>query len=74
MIKFTQGAITNMDGETKDIIVKAAAPNNLGDALIGGSMVLMGIIYLTTAAFRKGSETFGKAEYDAMVDLGIITD
>lgn len=44
MIKFKQGGITNpLTGEYKDIIVKAAAPNNLKDILIGGSMVLMGI-------------------------------
>jgi len=72
MIKFKQGAITNMDGKVKDIIVKAAAPNKLKDALIGGGLVLMGVTYLTTTAFKYGSEKFEITEYNTMVDLGII--
>ena len=74
MIKFTQGAITNMNGEAKDIIVKAVSPNSLKDALIGGGIVLMGMAYLTITAFRNGSKAFENAEYQAMVDLGIIKE
>ena len=74
MIKFKQGAITNKHGVTKDIIVKAASPNKLKDIIIGGGAVLVGITYLTRAAFRNGSKAFDKAEIETMYDLGIIHD
>lgn len=52
MIKFKQGGITNpVTGVGKDIVVKSVTPNNIKDALIGGGIVLIGIIYLTSTAF-----------------------
>ena len=72
MIKFKQGYIANMAGESKDIIVKAALPNKLKDIVIGGVITLVGIAYLTYTAFRNGSAAFEQAEYEAMADLGII--
>lgn len=74
MIKFKQGSLTNNAGITKDIVVKAAAPNKVRDILIGGGLVLMGITYLTTTAFKNGAKTFEFAEWDTMVDLGIIEE
>lgn len=74
MIKFKQGGLTNMEGTIKDIVVKAATPNKFKDMLIGGGIVLVGIAYLTTTAFRYGSEKFEEAEYKTMVDLGIIKE
>lgn len=74
MIKFRQGGLTNMEGTIKDIVVKAATPNKFKDILIGGGIVLVGIAYLTTTAFRYGSEKFEEAEYKTMVDLGIIKE
>ena len=63
MIKFTQGYITNVEtGAVKDVVVKAATPNKIKDILIGGSIVLIGIAYLTTTAFRNGSEKYEDAE------------
>lgn len=72
MIKFKHGWIGNQDGEQFDIVVRAAAPNKLKDALIGGSMVMAGIAYLTYAAFRNGAKAFERAELYAMKDAGII--
>ena len=74
MIKFKQGELKNMAGTTKDIVVKAATPNKFKDMLIGGGIVLVGIAYLTTTAFRYGSYKFEEAEYKTMVDLGIINE
>lgn len=75
MIKFKQGFITNpKTGVTKDIVVEAAAPNNLKDCLIGGGMVLMGIAYLTTAAFKNGSKKFEEAECKTLYDLKLFKD
>ena len=73
MIKFKQGYIANMAGESKDVIVKAALPNKLKDIVIGGVISLVGISYLTYTAFRNGSAAFERAEYGAMEDLGIIS-
>lgn len=74
MIKFKQGELKNMEGTIKDIVVKSATPNKFKDMLIGGGIVLVGIAYLTTTAFRYGSEKFEEAEYKTMVDLGIIDE
>lgn len=72
MINFKQGWIENNDGVRKDIVVKSATPNTLKDALIGGGLVVAGLVYLTSTAFRNGSKGFSDAEYKTMVDLGII--
>lgn len=72
MIKFKQGYITNYEGVTKDVVVKAAGPNTLMDILIGGSMVLVGITYLTVTAFKNGSKAFDNAEFDTLVELGLV--
>lgn len=74
MIKFKQGELENMEGTIKDIVVKSATPNKFKDMLIGGVIVLVGIAYLTTTAFRYGSEKFEEAEFKTMVDLGIINE
>ena len=74
MIKFKQGELKNMKGTIKDIVVKSATPNKFKDMLIGGGIVLVGIAYLTTTAFRYGSEKFEEAEYKTMANLGIINE
>lgn len=75
MIKFKQGCITNPEtGVKQDIVVKAKAPNNFKDALIGGGLVLIGITYLTVTAFRNGSAKFDEAEMQVFDDLGLIKD
>ena len=72
MIKFKQGYIGTKDGVTKDIVVKAATPNTLKDILIGGSLVLGGITYLTVTAFKNGAKKFEDAEFQTLSDLGLI--
>lgn len=74
MIKFKQGWIGGNDGIKKDIIVQAAAPNTLRDALIGGSLVLMGITYLTVTAFKNGASKFEDAEFKVLSDLNLVSD
>ena len=74
MIKFKQGYITNKEGLTKDIVVKAATPNTLKDALIGGGLVLLGVTYLTVTAFKNGAKKFEDAEFQALSDLGLIEE
>lgn len=73
MINFKQGSITNPEtGVTKDIVVKAVAPNNLKDIVIGGGMVFAGIVYLTSTAFRNGSKKFEVAECKTLSDLDLM--
>lgn len=74
MIKFKQGELKNMEGTSKDIVVKSATPNKFKDMIVGGGIVLVGIAYLTITAFRYGSEKFEEAEYKTMVNLGIINE
>ena len=75
MIKFKQGSITNVKtGVAKDIVVKAVTPNNLRDILIGGGMVLVGIVYLTTTAFKNGSKKYEEAEMNVFADLNLFED
>lgn len=74
MIKFKQGSISNNCGDTKDIIVKAVAPNKLKDIIIGGGAILVGIAYLTCTAFRNGSKAFDDAEIETLYYLGLTHD
>lgn len=75
MVKFKQGTITNPEtGVSKDVIVKAVAPNNLKDVLIGGGMVLVGIAYLTTTAFKNGSKKYEEVEMQVFEDLELFLD
>lgn len=73
MIKMKFGAIGNYEtGKYEDIIVKAAAPNDIKDILIGGSVVLIGIMYLTVAAFKKGARAYEKAEFETLEKQDLI--
>lgn len=71
MIKINRGSVGSTDGSKyADIIVKAAAPNDLKDIVIGVGTVLVGIGYLTVTAFKKGAKAYESAEYDALVEVG----
>ena len=73
MIKLNHGSITNpTTGESKDIIVKAVAPNNVKDIVIGGGLVLLGIAHLTLTAFRNGANKFEAAELKILSDLDLM--
>ena len=75
MIKFKQGTIGNPNtGVSKDVIVKAASPNSLKDVLIGGGIVLVGITYLTTTAFKNGSKKYEEAEMQVFEELDLFVD
>lgn len=74
MIKSIYGPITNpVTGKSKDILVKCK-PNSLKDILIGGSLVAVGIAYLTVTAFKNGSNAFEIAEYNTLKDLDLFKD
>lgn len=74
MIKSIYGPITNpKTGESKDILVKVK-PNDLKDILIGGSLVVAGIAYLTVTAFKNGSNAFEIAEFNTLKDLDLFKD
>ncbi len=71
MIKINRGSVTSSDGSKEaDIIVKAATPNDLKQILIGGGAVLVGIVYLTVTAFKRGAKAYESAELNALVDIG----
>ena len=75
MINFKQGYIINpKTGVRGDITVKSASPNNLKDILIGGGIVLVGITYLTTAAFRNGAKKYEDAELQTLSNLDLLGD
>lgn len=72
MVKFNAYSLQGKDGREGQVVVKSATPNTIRDSLIGGGIVMAGIIYLTTTAFKHGCKEFDKAEFNTMVDLGII--
>lgn len=73
MIKMNMGNVGNTKtGVVKDIIVKSATPNKLKDILIGGGIVLVGITYLTTTAFRNGVKGMEAAEFRALDEAGLL--
>lgn len=75
MIKFTRGGVTNPStGEYKDIVVKAASPVGLKDAMIGGFWLLVGVTYLTAAAFKNGAKAYEAAELETLIDAGLATE
>ncbi len=74
MLKSIYGSITNpVTGKSQDILVKIK-PNNVKDILIGGSLVVVGISYLTITAFKNGSNAFEEAEFNTLKDLDLLTD
>lgn len=75
MLKFNGGSVTNPKTNiTKEIILKVKGPNNLKDLMIGSSITILGITYLTISAFKNGAETFLNAENKALVDADIMSD
>lgn len=73
MIKMNMGNVANTKtGVVKDIVVKSATPNTLKDILIGGGIVLVGITYLTIAAFRNGVKGMEAAEFRALYEAGLL--
>jgi hypothetical protein len=71
MIKINRGSVGSPEyGKEADIIVKAVAPNDLKDILIGVGTVLVGITYLTVTAFKKGAKAYETAELNALADIG----
>lgn len=71
MIKINRGPVASIDGSKEaDIIVKAVAPNDLKQILIGGGTILVGIIYLTVTAFKRGAKAYESAELKALADIG----
>lgn len=73
MIKMVAGRVRNSEtGVEKDIVVKASAPNDPKDILIGIGTVVVGIIYLTVTAFKNGAWAYESAEVDALRGAGII--
>jgi len=71
MFKFTHGSITNMNGVTKDIVMRTL-PIKFRDVLIASAIMGAGAFYIAFMAFKHGVTSFEQAEYDTMVDLGII--
>lgn len=74
MVKFKQGGMTNADGVYKDITVKSKTPNKLKDIIIGSTLIVGGVLHIAITAFKNGSETFEKAEFETMKELGIIQE
>lgn len=72
-IKF--GDLVRVDGSaTEEIIVKSALPNKAKDILIGGGMILLGVGYLCSAAFKNGVDETAKAEQRACKNAGYLNE
>lgn len=75
MFKYNYGRITNpKTGESTDVIVNGMKPNTVKDVLIGGGLVAMGIYYLTTAAFRHGSDEHYEADTKALLECCLVKE
>lgn len=71
-MKLLYGPISNNDGVSKDIIINKMIPNKPIDIFIGGLLIMGGILYLTSTAFRDGADAFEIAEFNTLDDLGLI--
>lgn len=74
MSKLNYGPITNMGGESKDIIVDSTFPNKIKDLGVGLLLIASGVIYLTKTAFKNGCDKLEEAEYKTLDDLNLIHD
>lgn len=75
MIKFKQSSLCRSDGSYgADIIVTARSPVKIRDAVIGGSLIISGIIYLIVRAFKNGATAYEVAELKALAKIGAIDD
>lgn len=73
MIKMKFDAIGNYEtGKYEDIVVNAMIPNDIKDILIGGGAMLIGVMYLTVTAFKKGARAYEKAELETLEKQGLI--
>ncbi len=73
MIKFKQSSLCRSDGSYgTDIIVTAKLPVKVRDAVIGGSLIVSGILYLTIRAFKNGAMAYEVAEMNALAKIGAI--
>lgn len=73
MIKLNRGQVGNITtGVTKDIVVDAVTKSDIKDIIAGGSLLLLGITYLTVTAFRSGMKKFEEAELKALSDCGLM--
>ena len=73
MIKKVLGDVWTLDKAKKaDVVLKAAFPNNLKQMLIGGSLIISGIVYLTVGAFINGAVKSLEAEDEALEEIGCI--
>lgn len=75
MIKIKTGSTFGTPGSDvadKEVVIPVSSPISLKDALIGGSIIMAGIIYLTCAAFDKGAKAFEREELYTMRNAGII--
>lgn len=74
-MKFKKGSITNpKTGKTKDIVLKTVLGSTVRDTIIGGSLIITGICYLTLSAFKNGANVYEKEEFKTMKDLDIIKE
>ena len=71
-MKLSYGPISTNDGVSKDIIINKVIPNKPIDILIGGLLIMGGVLYLTSTAFRDGADAFEIAEFNTLDDLGLI--
>ena len=73
MFKYNGGSVTNpKTGVTKDIVVKLVHTNKLSETLIGCGIVLAGIAYLTTTAYKNGAKAFNDTELQILSDCGLL--
>lgn len=72
-MKLNFGPISNYAGESMDICINKIIPNKPIDILIGGALIVGGVLYLTSTAYRDGANAFEDAEFKVLEALGLIT-
>lgn len=68
-MKFKWGTLKNQEGAKKDIIVKAPT-----EFLVLSAITAAVLAYTIGRSFKLGVRAFEMAEYQTMVDLGIIKE
>lgn len=70
-MKLHFGPITNLDGVSKDIVVKQTGKDLIGQ-IAGVVIVVLAITVISDWQFKRGAEAFEMAEYETLEALGLL--
>lgn len=72
-MKFKYGQAWNEAGETREVKVKGSVIN-WKHLVFGATYIAIGVYSIAAGAFKNGVESLEKAQYEALDDLGLLSE